>query len=250
MNKKLFYIIFGLIFVALAFWAANRRFKIIDLSTISVTTDSSLDRANVKIERGYFDLNRQTDSVLFASDASKWTVFDGHRCGLLHTDYGENDFLITYADRYYLAFRHFITYGRYQHAYNFEFSKRGDTILVHATILGGDGEIFTRPMQLIADAKYPKSYVDFRGKFRRAKNGRTDSTMTIPIDLVNSFLIEKIDTRYTVRSNPWIGSKIGMVIFLSFRLTAAPAALVRVIIFWFLTRRVDSSKRKCWAAWQ
>ena len=104
MKKKLLYIILGLILILSAFWVANRHFKIVDLSTINVETDSSLDRAKVKIERGYFDGNRQTDTALFSGDARKWTVFNGHRCGLLHTDYGENDFLITYDNRYYLAF--------------------------------------------------------------------------------------------------------------------------------------------------
>ena len=211
MKKKLFLIIVGVVLVLSAFWAANRHFKIIDLSSISVETNGSLDRAKVKIERGYFDGNRQSDSVLFAGDARKWTVFDGHSCGLLHTDYGENDFLITYDNRYYLAFRHIITYGRYQHAYNFTFSKQGDTILVHAAILGGDGEIFTRPMRRIADAMYPPSYVEFRDKFKKASNGRIDSTAIIPEELVNSFLTdtEKIDSSYTHTIEPkdWIENR-------------------------------------------
>ena len=151
--KKKILILFIILLVGLScFYRINKHFKIIDLSSISVSTDDKLQKDKIKIQRGYFNGSRENDKELFTEDARKWTVFNGYRCGLLHTDYGENDFLITYDNKYYLAFRHFITYSRYQHSYNFKFSKQEDTIYVHADILGGDEYKFTRPMQLISDA--------------------------------------------------------------------------------------------------
>jgi hypothetical protein len=152
MKRKLLLLFIILIAGLYISFRINRHFKIIDLSTVNVTMHDKLDKGKVKIERGHFNGSRQSDVELFAGDAGKWTVFDGHRCGLLHTDYGENDFLITYENKYYLSFRHIITYSRHQHSYNFDFFRRGDSIFVHAQIQGGDEEKFVRPMQLIADA--------------------------------------------------------------------------------------------------
>lgn len=211
MKRKLLVIFLCLVLAVLAFWMANRHFKLIDLSTINVTTDSGLDKSKIKIERGLFSISRKTDSVLFTADAGKWKVFDGHQCGLLRTDYGENDFLITYDNRYYLAFRHFITYGRFQHNYNLTFFRRGDTILVGANIVGGDGEVFTRPMRLIADAYLPEAYLEFRSNFRKDKRMGLDSTSTIPVELVNSFLPGKIDTTDPPPIEPldWVENRYG-----------------------------------------
>jgi hypothetical protein len=66
------------------------------------------------------------------------------QCGLLKTDYGENDFLITYDDKYYFQFRHFIFNSNNQHSYDFYTVQRQDSIYVEAYIQGEGKMQFTK----------------------------------------------------------------------------------------------------------
>lgn len=130
----------------------NRHFKLVDLSTISVSTDDHLSKSKVKIKRGIYTINRKNDQELFAKENGDWTVYNGMQNGLLKTDYGENDFLITYDEKYYFQFRHFIFNSNHQHSYDFTLFKQQDTIYVKADIKGEDKMQFARPMHLISDA--------------------------------------------------------------------------------------------------
>ena len=136
------------------FYRFNRHFKLIDLSVVHVTTSGQLSTAKVRIQRGIYSIERKNDQELFANGQHNRTVYNGFQTGLLKTDYGENDFLITYDDKYYFQFRHFIFNGRDQHSYNFYLYQQHDIIYVQANINGPDTMKFIKPMHLISDAKY------------------------------------------------------------------------------------------------
>ena len=138
----------------IGFYFFNKRFKLVDLSSINVSAENNLSKSKVKIKRGFYSINRTSDQELFSSNNSDRTVYDGIQNGLLKTDYGENDFLITYDDKYYFQFRHFIFNNNNQHSYNFTLFKRQDTMYVRTDIKGKDKMEFARPMHQISDARF------------------------------------------------------------------------------------------------
>lgn len=155
MKKKLLIASITFLVIGLfAFYIFNTHYKLVDLSTINVSTDDSLSKLKVKIKRGCYSIDRKNDSELFAKDNGSKTVYNGIQNGLLNTDYGENDYLITYDDKYYFQFRHFIFNRNHQHSYYFYFFKQKDTIYIKADIKGEDKMKFTRPMHLISEAKF------------------------------------------------------------------------------------------------
>jgi hypothetical protein len=137
----------------IGFYFFNKYFKLVDLSTISVSTDDKFSKSKIKIKRGFYSINRANDQELFSSKNGDRTVYDGMQSGFLKTDYGENDFLITYDDKYYFQFRHFIFNSNNQHSYDFNLFRHQDTIYIKANIKGKDKMQFTRPMNLITDSK-------------------------------------------------------------------------------------------------
>ncbi len=154
MKRKFFIASIIIVTVALVgFYFFNKHFKLVDLSTVSVSTENSLSKSKVKIKRGFYSINRTNDQELFSDSNGDRTVYNGMQIGLLKTDYGENDFLITYDDKYYFQFRHFIFNSNNQHSYDFTLFKRKDTIYVKVDIKGNDKMQFTKPMHLIGDAR-------------------------------------------------------------------------------------------------
>lgn len=119
---------------------------------VKVKGDLSIDR--VLIKRGAYTINRKCDLELFEKAYGDTIFIEGGAKKKLETDYGENDFLITYDDKYYFQFRHFIFNNRNKHFYNFLFYKQGDSIFVKANISGNDKMHFVRPMHLVKDAKF------------------------------------------------------------------------------------------------
>lgn len=120
-------------------------------NSLSVHAGSGVSKSKIKIRQGFFSINRKNDEELF-KEPSK-TIFNGFEIGFLVTDYGENDFLVTYDDVYYFEFRHFITNRNDRHIYNFDLYKNNDTVFCKVNIYGVNGMQFTRPMQRISDAK-------------------------------------------------------------------------------------------------
>lgn len=80
-------------------------------------------------------------------------VYDGGNRDKIFNEYGENDFLITYAGDYQLSFRHFKFYRRNQHDYNFHFYQKGSDIHVQVEISGQDSMKFDKPLTCIDLAK-------------------------------------------------------------------------------------------------
>jgi hypothetical protein len=132
----------------------NKRLQIIAWNSLHVKVKGSLSTDRVLIKRGAYTINRKCDLELFEKADGDTIFFEGGVKKKLETDYGENDFLITYDDKYYFQFRHFIFNRRNKHCYNFLFYKQGDSIFVKANISGNDKMQFVRPMHLVKDAKY------------------------------------------------------------------------------------------------
>ncbi len=133
----------------------NKDFLLLwNANNIRVGTEKPLDKKQVKIEYGLSvnTINRETDEDLF-KDREKYDVlFNGKPQEKLINEYGENDFLITYGNKYYLSFRQFKLNRRHQHDYHFKFYEKQDTIFVKVNIRGKDWMKFERPMLEISQA--------------------------------------------------------------------------------------------------
>lgn len=142
----------------------NYYLEFIDFTSLSVKTDDNLEKQKVKIETGYFTVNRKSDAELFDGKNKTEIFFNGQKTGLLKTGYGENDFLITYDNKYYYQFRHFIFNRHDKYSYNYTLLKKADTIYIEADIQGDNRMTFTKPMHLISDANKVRCNVAIDGK--------------------------------------------------------------------------------------
>lgn len=168
-----------LILGGLGFWKINKDYHAIwNNNSISVTADKPLTPDKVKIEFGISvnTISRSTDEDLFSRREKYSVLFDGKTQDNMINEYGENDFLITYDNKYYFSFRQFKFNRNHQHDYNFHFSKKGNKIFIRADIKGQDAMKFERPMLDISLA----------GKYR----------CNVPIDSAGVIynMIELIDT--------------------------------------------------------
>ncbi|MBL7944439.1 MAG: hypothetical protein JNN32_00135 [Flavobacteriales bacterium] len=141
------------------FFQVNRRYKMIDMSSLDVSVSPGLELDSVQIRRGFYSIDRTNDGELFSGAVNDRVVFDGHQVGLLRTDYGENDFLIIYGQRNYFQFRHFLTNSNHQHDYQIRLEQRADSIVVSATIDGPESMRFSRPMSAVTAAGHLKCNV-------------------------------------------------------------------------------------------
>jgi hypothetical protein len=122
---------------------------------VIVQAESSLYKEKVKIEFGISvnTISRANDSEIF-NDRDKYSIiYDGKNENEIFNEYGENDFLITYDNEYYLSFRHFKRNRRHQHQYEFNFKKVDSNIYVEVEINGEDEKRFKRKMLLISNAE-------------------------------------------------------------------------------------------------
>lgn len=156
--KKRTLIISGILILTLGMigiWKINNEYyPIWNSNTINVTTDRVLNMGKVKIEFGISvnTINRTTDTDLFKNREKYTTLFNGSVKEKMSNDYGENDFLITYNDKYYLSFRQFKFNWKHQHDYKFHFYKKSKKIFVQVDIKGQDAMKFERPMLKINSA--------------------------------------------------------------------------------------------------
>lgn len=113
-----------------------------------VTTSNTLKTEKVKVEFGIGvnTINRKNDKELFTNPSKYTILYNGKRQNEIINEYGENDFLITYDNKYYLSFRHFKFNRRHQHKYYFHFFENDNKIIVKVDIKGEDSMEFERPM--------------------------------------------------------------------------------------------------------
>jgi hypothetical protein len=154
--KRRILIISGLVILilgGLGFWKINKNYYAIwDKNSISVTADKPLTSDKVKIEFGISvnTINRSTDEDLFSRREKYTVLFDGKNKDNMINDYGENDFLITYDNKYYFSFRQFKFNRSHQHDYDFHFFQKDDKVFIRADIKGQDAMKFERPMHDIS----------------------------------------------------------------------------------------------------
>lgn len=152
MNKKTKRLV--LIFCVLAIsvfllFKFNQRIKLVELTSINVETENQIDVEKVIVYQGYYTINRKSDVEMFGNKYDE-VVFDGNATGKIKTDYGENDFLVTYDNKYYFQFRQICTNDNDYYKYNLKILKKANKIYLNADIDGGMK--FERPMNLISDA--------------------------------------------------------------------------------------------------
>ena len=122
---------------------------------INIQTQKPLTDKKVKIEFGISvnTISRRNDLDLFSNRNKYLVIYNGEKENQIVNDYGENDFLITYDNKYYLSFRQFKFNRRHQHTYNFEFFEKMNDIYIKVNIKGQDRMRFERKMLLIKDAE-------------------------------------------------------------------------------------------------
>jgi hypothetical protein len=128
----------------------NKDFLLLwNCNNISISTEKPLTKDNVKIEYGFSvnTINRKNDLDLFEK-REKYTILyeGGKKRNEIKNEYGENDFLITYNNKYYFSFRQFKLNRRHQHNYNFTFYQKEKKIFLLVEIKGKDNMKFERPM--------------------------------------------------------------------------------------------------------
>jgi hypothetical protein len=162
LNKRQKIVIVLSILTLISVWGLfyiNRHYYIIwNANTTEVKTDKKLDPNKIKIYFGISvnTINRSNDEFVFKNMGKYLTIYDGNEKNKIFNEYGENDFLVTYDDKFYLTFRHFKLHHRSQHNYNFNFKKRKKSVILEVNIEGQDKMKFKHKMIPIAEAK---SYV-------------------------------------------------------------------------------------------
>lgn len=127
MNKKARILLLILSILVVSVWIGlvyvnNNYYPIWNGNNIRVWTGKSYNPDKVKIEFGVSatSINRKNDQELFEHrDAYKVVYENGEEQAAIINDYGENDFLLTYDNKYYLTFRHFKLNWKAQHNYSF-----------------------------------------------------------------------------------------------------------------------------------
>ena len=141
-------IVLTVFFGGLIFLNYNNHIQLWNLNAIIVTVDKPLTSDKIKIEYGvnanYY--NRFLIGSIQNRDKYYLLLFDGEVKNEVPYEYGENDFLITYDNKYYLTFRHFKTNWKRHHDYSFHFYLKDNRIFIHADIKGFYNETFDKPM--------------------------------------------------------------------------------------------------------
>jgi hypothetical protein len=153
-NKKTIFILTIILLIgSYGLWKSNKDFLLLwNSNTINVTTKNPLSNYKVKIEYGFNSINRKSDKEMFTDRKAKIILYDGKGKEKLENEYGENDFLITYDNKYYFSFRQFKLNRRHQHTYNFYLTKKYNKMYLSTEINGQDGMKFEREMIEVENA--------------------------------------------------------------------------------------------------
>ena len=126
----------------ISLWNINNNYYAMwNSNSQEVKVDGPLSIKKVKIEYGNSanTSNRPNDNIQYIKRSKYTVLYDGRNWkDLISNEYGENDFLITYDEKYYLQFRHFKTNRSHQHEYSFHFFENNDKIFVNIKIVGRD----------------------------------------------------------------------------------------------------------------
>ena len=127
-----------------------------EVNSIMVKVDDNLNIDLVKIQYGFYSGNEKSDKKLVDNGLGQ-TVFENNKSNYFNTICGENDFLVTYSDEYYVKVRHFIPNNFTdgipdKHNYNFKILNNTDGLLLILEIIGPDGETIKKDFSKIKDA--------------------------------------------------------------------------------------------------
>ncbi|XOV69287.1 MAG: hypothetical protein ACFHU9_08885 [Fluviicola sp.] len=155
-NSILILAFIGAILVGLIY-VNNNYYPIWNSNTIQVSTGKSYTVEKVKIEFGIGagSINRKNDQALFKKNNGYKIVYENGRVqSNIDNEYGENDFLLTYNDNYYLTFRHFKFNRKAQHDYSFTFLWNEGGLCARVKIDGDYPMKFERRMIPIDSASF------------------------------------------------------------------------------------------------
>ncbi|MFK7748322.1 MAG: hypothetical protein AB8B65_08030 [Kordia sp.] len=126
-----------------------------NLNSITIQTETPLQKEKVTVEYrmnfGFYE-----DGSKNSKKINELLIFDGTTTKTIPNNYGENDFVISYGNEYYVRFSHFKTNWRHQHDYIFYLYKKEDELYVKVTIEGVDDMSFEMKMKLIPIKKPSK----------------------------------------------------------------------------------------------
>jgi len=167
MKRKFALLIVAIITISLVvgIYKIGIQIGIINANKLIIHTANSLSENEVIIIKSFFSINRINDSELFDSYKESDVVYKSENKKTLVTEYGENDFLIIYNQKYYYQFRYFKTDDIKNNKFTFDFSKKDTNIIIQVTI---------EPKQM-----------NFEGKMNLTSNAGLFKT-NIPIDNAGS----------------------------------------------------------------
>jgi hypothetical protein len=154
MNRaKTIFVIAILLICCLGIYSFNQKAN----NKITVEVSKGMDVELVRIQYGFYSGNNTNDKPL-VDKGLKQIVFESGKSTGFETICGENDFLITYGNEYYIKVRHFIpnnfTDGLPEpHEYQFKLKKTSEGIELLLDVKGQDGMTITEKMARIADAE-------------------------------------------------------------------------------------------------
>ncbi|WMX13169.1 hypothetical protein [Aureispira sp. CCB-E] len=137
------------------YYLNSNYFELWNNNNVQIITKKPLLAEKVKIEFGVSvnTINRENDLDLFKNRNKYTIIFEGEKKNSIANSYGENDYLITYDNKYYLSFRHFKFSPNHQHNYEFKFIPQNNSIILSVFIDGESGMKFEREMLKIDDAE-------------------------------------------------------------------------------------------------
>lgn len=113
-------------------------------NTITVQVEKPLSIELLTIKKGFIARDKKTIHA-----KKRITIMKkGKLNSTIKTDYGENDFLITYADSVQLAFRHFKTNNRMNDVYDFRIFKKKNKLFLVAKNDGIDPLNFVKRFEI------------------------------------------------------------------------------------------------------
>jgi hypothetical protein len=153
MLKKLVisFLIIAAVLITAAFLYLNPVYGFYGKDNFNFTVSGKLKIEQLEVRHGFYSINRDSDQMLFEIKAD--VIFDGNSSIKKRIEYGENDFLIIYNQRYYYQFRQFKMHHRAFHDYNFNISESDTGFKIDVNIEGVDKMIFRREMNLISNAE-------------------------------------------------------------------------------------------------
>jgi hypothetical protein len=155
MNKRTKYLL-GLLIILSGLFIAYKWTTKQSENEIIVTVDNNLNIDKVKIEFGFYNSNSGNDFNL--TENGLGTIVFQKTSRPFETICGENDFYLTYDNKYYTVLRHFIPNDFFDgipkpHKYHFDLKMDNEDIYLKLKIIGPDGVEIENKLLKIENSK-------------------------------------------------------------------------------------------------